>query len=42
MTAGERILALKLLQRQKENPEYMHRLGIQVKLVENHPKKREE
>ena len=32
MTARERILAIKLLERQERNPEYAERIGIQVSI----------
>lgn len=38
MTARERILALRLLERQERNPDYAQRIGIQVRLVRNAPK----
>jgi len=42
MTAKERILALKLLQLQKRNPEYTQRIGVQVRIVKTGPKRTEE
>lgn len=33
MTARERILAIKLLEKQERNPEYAERIGIQVSIV---------
>lgn len=42
MTAKERILALKLLQLQKRNPEYTQRIGVQVHIVKTGPKRTEE
>ena len=33
MTARERILAIKLLEKQEKNPEYAKQIGIQVSLV---------
>ena len=33
MTARERILAIKLLEKQERNPEYANRIGIQVSMV---------
>lgn len=33
MTARERILALKLLEKQEKNPEYAKQIGIQVSMV---------
>ena len=32
MTARERILAIKLLEKQNRNPEYARRIGIQVSM----------
>ena len=32
MTARERILAIKLLEKQERNPEYARRIGIQVSM----------
>ena len=34
MTAKERILAIRLLEKQEHNPEYAKQLGIQVNMVE--------
>ena len=42
MTARERILTLKLLEKQERNPEYARRIGIQVKLLNKDPKNLEE
>lgn len=42
MTAKERILALRLLQKQTRNPEYAAGIGIQVKLVKKDSGKLEE
>ena len=42
MTAKERILALKLLEKQTQHPEYAKRIGIEVKLVKPDPRKMEE
>ena len=39
MTAKERILALRLLEKQKQQPEYAKRIGIQVKIIMKDPKK---
>lgn len=39
MSAKVRILALRLLKKQKENPELTKRLGIDVKMVEKSEKK---
>lgn len=33
MTARERILAIKLLEKQERNPEYAKQIGIQVSMV---------
>lgn len=41
MTARERILAIKLLEKQKRNPEYVNRIGIQVSMVKKDPKQME-
>ena len=38
MTARERILALKLLEKQERNPEYAKRIGIQVNMEKKDPK----
>lgn len=38
MTARERILALKLLEKQEQNPDYAKRIGIQVNVVKKDPK----
>ena len=38
MTARERILAIKLLEKQERNPEYARRIGIQVSMVNKDPK----
>ena len=42
MTARERILALKLLEKQERNPEYAAGIGIQVKMVTKDFRKMEE
>lgn len=34
MTVRERVLALRLLEKQKKDPEYAERLGVQVEMVE--------
>ena len=39
MTARERILALRLLEKQKQQPEYAKRIGIQVNIMTKDPKK---
>ena len=38
MTARERILAIRLLEKQEHNPEYTKRIGIQVSMVKKDPK----
>lgn len=38
MTARERILAIKLLEKQERRPEYAERIGIQVSMVRKDPK----
>ncbi len=35
MTVRERILAIKLLEKQEKNPEYAKQIGIQVSMVQN-------
>ena len=42
MTAKERILALKLLTLQEQNPEYTQRIGIQVVMTNKDPEDLEE
>lgn len=42
MTAQERILAIKLLEKQEQRPEYARRIGIQVRMVKKDPKKMED
>lgn len=37
MTARERILALKLLEKQEQNPDYAKQIGIQVSMVNKDP-----
>ena len=32
MTVRERILAMKLLEQQKKNPEYLKKIGVQVRM----------
>ena len=39
MTARERILAIKLLEKQEKNAEYMKQLGIQVNISSKEDKK---
>ena len=41
MTPRERILALRLLEKQTHQPEYASRIGIQVNLVKKDPKEKE-
>ena len=41
MTARERILAIKLLEKQERNLEYTRRIGIQVSMEKIDPKKGE-
>ena len=38
MTARERILAIKLLEKQERNPEYAKRIDIQVNMEKKDPK----
>ena len=38
MTTRERILAIKLLEKQERNPKYANRIGIQVSMVKKDPK----
>lgn len=40
MTARERILALKLLEKQELHPDYAKRIGIQVSITTTDPKER--
>ena len=42
MTARERILAIRLLEKQERSPEYAKRIGIQVNMVRNDPKATED
>lgn len=42
MTARERILAIRLLEKQECNPEYARRIGIQVCMVKKDPKVKED
>lgn len=39
MTAKQRILALKLLEKQKKNPELAKKIGIEIKIKEKVPEK---
>jgi len=38
MTARERILAIKLMEKQERKPEYTAQIGIQVSMVKRDPK----
>ena len=38
MTARERILAIRLLEKQEKNPDYANRIGIQVDMAKKDPK----
>ena len=40
MTARERILALRLLEKQERCPEYAKRIGVRVAIVKKDPKVR--
>lgn len=42
MTARERILAIRLLEKQEKNPEYASRIGIQVSMVNQDPNSMED
>ena len=42
MTARERILTIKLLEKLEHNPEYAHRIGIQAELHRKDPKEMED
>lgn len=42
MTARERILALRLLEKQARCPEYAKRIGLQVAVIQKDPKNKEE
>ena len=42
MTARERILALRLLEKQERNPEYAGRIGIHVYMMTQDPENKEE
>ena len=42
MTARERILALRLLEKQEHDPEFARRIGIQVNIVDNGPGNKED
>ena len=41
MTVRQRILALRLLEKQERNPEYAKRIGIQVSMVKKDSKVKE-
>ena len=41
MTVRQRILALRLLEKQERNPKYAKRIGIQVSVVKKDPKVKE-
>lgn len=41
MSTRERILALRLLEKQKRNPKYAKQIGIQVYMVKKDPKVKE-
>ena len=40
MTVRERMLALKIKEKQDKNPEYAKKIGIQVNIIENKSRKR--
>lgn len=42
MTARERILALRLLERQEHPPDYAKRIGIRVSILEKDPGNKED
>ena len=42
MTARERILALRLLAKQEQHPEYAKRIGIQVHMIHQDPENKED
>ena len=42
MTVRERILALRLLEKQEQNPDYAKRIGIQVNILEKDPEEMED
>ena len=42
MTARERILSIKLLEKQARNPEYARRIGILVNIAQKDPKTMED
>ena len=41
MSTRERILALRLLEKQKRNPDYAERIGVQVRMAKKNPKVKE-
>lgn len=41
MTVAERIKAIRLLEKQEKNPEYVERLGIQIHMVKKASEKTE-
>lgn len=41
MTARERILAIKLMEKQERSSEYVRRIGIQVNMIKKYPKQNE-
>ena len=42
MTARQRILALKLLEKQKKNPDFAKKIGVEVKIKEKVKEKENE
>lgn len=42
MTARERILAIRLLEKQEKNPEYASWIGIQVNMINKNTKQKED
>ena len=42
MNVRQRVLALRLLEKQKRNPEYAKRLGVEVSVSKNTAKKKQE
>ena len=42
MTVRERILSLRLLEKQEQSPEYARRIGIQVNMIDKDPRKKED
>lgn len=39
MTAKERVLALRLLEKQKKNPKLAKKMGIEIRMIKNPMKK---